>query len=77
MLEVSFCTRDFTYNVDISLIRVTAKAAELPEITFKGNEAAFRWAFNSDACAVEKSAEAMRRFGEDTEKLKSLLATML
>ncbi|CAK7204283.1 hypothetical protein SEUCBS139899_007038 [Sporothrix eucalyptigena] len=57
-----------------------AKAAsdsELPPLTFNGNEAAFRWAFNSDACAVEKSADAMRRFYADTVKLKQLLATKL
>lgn len=41
---------------------------------FQGNEAAFRWALNSDACAVEKSAEAMRLFHADTEKLKELLS---
>ncbi|OAA63382.1 Transaldolase [Niveomyces insectorum RCEF 264] len=55
----------------------SAAAADLPELAFKGNEAAFRWAFNSDACAVEKSADAMRRFHEDTEKLKQLLASKL
>jgi transaldolase len=30
-----------------------------------------------DACAVEKSAEAMRKFAEDSKKLEGLLAEML
>lgn len=55
----------------------SASDAALPPLVFNGNEAAFRWAFNSDACAVEKSADAMRRFYADTEKLKQLLATKL
>ncbi|CAK7228844.1 hypothetical protein SBRCBS47491_007047 [Sporothrix bragantina] len=54
-----------------------ASDAELPPMAFNGNEAAFRWAFNGDACAVEKSADAMRRFFADTEKLKELLATKM
>ncbi|CAK7236438.1 hypothetical protein SCUCBS95973_009607 [Sporothrix curviconia] len=54
-----------------------ASDAELPPLAFNGNEAAFRWALNGDACAVEKSADAMRRFFADTEKLKELLATKL
>ncbi len=54
-----------------------AQSADLPELAFKGNEAAFRWAFNNDACAVEKSADAMRRFNADTDKLKQLLAAKM
>ena len=54
-----------------------ARAADLREVSYINDESAFRWAFNSDACAVEKSADAMRRFAEDTQKLKDLLATML
>ena len=46
-------------------------------MSYIDDEAAFRWAFNADACAVEKSAEAMRRFGDDTDKLKALLAARL
>jgi transaldolase len=30
-----------------------------------------------DACAVEKSAEAMRKVAEDSKKLERLLAEML
>jgi transaldolase len=46
-------------------------------ISYINNESAWRWAFNSDACAVEKSAEAMRKFAEDTESLKVLIAKQL
>ena len=57
--------------------RVEAAAADLPKISYINNESAWRWAFNSDACAVEKSAEAMRKFAEDTESLKALIAKHL
>lgn len=50
---------------------------DLQKYSFINDESAFRWAFNSDECAVEKSAEAMRKFGEDTEKLELLLSKVL
>jgi len=56
---------------------LTAAALDLPMISYINNESAWRWAFNSDACAVEKSAEAMRKFAEDTESLKVLIAKQL
>ncbi|KAL1864273.1 hypothetical protein VTK73DRAFT_6004 [Phialemonium thermophilum] len=59
------------------LTQQSAKEADLPDIRFEGSESAFRWAFNADACAVEKSAEAMRKFAEDTEKLNNVLAERL
>lgn len=49
----------------------------MEDVSYIDNEAKFRWAYNADACAVEKSAEAMRKFAEDTDKLKELLASML
>lgn len=45
--------------------------------SYINDESAFRWTYNQDACAVEKSAEALRRFAEDTDKLKALLAELL
>ena len=54
-----------------------AQEANLPKLSYVNDENAFRWAFNGDACAVEKSAEAMRKFAEDTERLKNLLAERL
>jgi transaldolase len=55
----------------------TAQEADLPQVSYINDENAFRWAFNSDACAVEKSADAMRRFADDTERLKVFLAAKL
>ncbi|KAH8758748.1 hypothetical protein F5882DRAFT_38657 [Hyaloscypha sp. PMI_1271] len=55
----------------------SAQAANLPKVSYINDENAFRWAFNMDACAVEKSAEAMRKFAEDSKKLEGLLAEML
>ncbi|CAH0014876.1 unnamed protein product [Clonostachys rhizophaga] len=54
-----------------------AQAAELQHVSYIHDESKFRWAFNADALAVEKSAEAMRKFGDDTEKLKSLFSKLL
>ncbi|KEY64561.1 hypothetical protein S7711_03626 [Stachybotrys chartarum IBT 7711] len=55
----------------------SAQISKLDKLSCVTDEALFRWAMNMDACAVEKSAEAMRKFLDDTEKLKSLLASML
>ncbi|KAK1853426.1 transaldolase [Colletotrichum chrysophilum] len=63
--------------VDRRLTLESARNTNLQKSSYINDESAFRWAFNSDECAVEKSAEAMRKFGEDTEKLKLLLSKML
>ncbi|KAE9366818.1 transaldolase [Stipitochalara longipes BDJ] len=55
----------------------SAQAADIPKVSYINDENSFRWAFNMDACAVEKSAEAMRKFAEDAKKLEGLLARML
>lgn len=54
-----------------------AQDADIAPASYINDENSFRWAFNSDACAVEKSADAMRRFAEDTEQLKKFLAAKL
>ncbi|WP_330926033.1 transaldolase [Candidatus Sororendozoicomonas aggregata] len=41
------------------------------------NEAAFRWAMNEDAMAVEKLAEGIRNFTKDQVKLERLIAAKL
>lgn len=46
---------------------------DVPKISYINDEPKFRWDFNQDECAVEKSADAMRQFGEDTERLKAIL----
>ncbi|RAO68031.1 uncharacterized protein BHQ10_004043 [Talaromyces amestolkiae] len=55
----------------------TAQETDLPQVSYINDENAFRWAFNNDSCAVEKSADAMRRFADDTERLKVFLAAKL
>lgn len=52
-----------------------AHASTVPKTTY--TEDTFRWDFNSDACAVEKSADAMRRFAADSENLKTMLSQRL
>ncbi|KAM0330791.1 hypothetical protein ACHAQA_003745 [Verticillium albo-atrum] len=59
------------------LTQEAAEHAEMDKVSYIGSESVFKWAFNNDPCAVEKSAEAMRKFGEDTEKLKALLRPAL
>ncbi len=59
------------------LTAASAQQAIMPQETYINDESKFRWAFNGDACAVEKSAEAMRRFSEDTFALKKLLSALL
>lgn len=55
----------------------SSKAAglELEKISY--NEAAFRFAFNQDAMATEKTAEGIRNFTADTLKLEALLLQQL
>ena len=52
-----------------------AKAAKIERITM--NEKAFRWMFNEDAMATEKTAEGIRKFGEDIVKLEKLVQSAL
>ncbi len=49
-----------------------ATSADLKKVTF--NEAAFRFALNEDAMATEKTAEGIRLFSADIEKLEQLIA---
>lgn len=53
------------------LTESAAKEAELEKITL--SEADFRWLHNSDAMAVEKLAQGIRSFAEDTEKLEEII----
>ncbi len=49
-----------------------AKAANVKKVTF--DEKTFRFAFNEDAMATEKTAEGIRQFAADIVKLEQLLA---
>jgi transaldolase len=48
-----------------------AKAAKLEKLSF--DEKSFRYAFNDDAMATEKTAEGIRQFGADVIKLEQLI----
>ncbi len=52
-----------------------AKAAKLERI--KCDEKSFRWMFNEDAMAVDKTAEGIRNFAKDIVKLEKLLQAAL
>jgi transaldolase len=52
-----------------------AKAAKIERIAC--DEKAFRWQFNEDAMATEKTAEGIRNFGKDIVKLEQLIASCL
>lgn len=52
-----------------------AKAAAIERIP--ADEKSFRFLYNEDAMAVEKTAEGIRKFSADIRKLESLLAEML
>lgn len=53
----------------------TAQASDIQRIA--ADEKSFRFLFNEDAMATEKTAEGIRRFSADIRKLESLLASML
>lgn len=53
----------------------TAKASDIERIP--ADEKSFRFLFNEDAMATEKTADGIRRFSADIRKLEALLASML
>lgn len=52
-----------------------AKASDIERIP--ADEKSFRFLFNEDAMATEKTAEGIRKFSADIRKLEALLASML
>ena len=52
-----------------------AAASDIERIP--ADEKSFRFLFNEDAMATEKTAEGIRKFSADIRKLESLLASML
>ncbi|RBP45366.1 transaldolase [Roseimicrobium gellanilyticum] len=52
-----------------------AKSAKLDKVEM--NEKTFRWLFNEDPMAVDKTAEGIRKFAEDIVKLQKQVAAML
>ena len=53
----------------------SAKAADIQRIP--ADEKSFRFLFNEDAMATEKTAEGIRRFSADIRKLEALLSGMM
>ena len=53
----------------------TAKATKLERISM--DEKTFRWMFNEDPMAVDKTAEGIRKFAEDIVKLQKQVQAML
>jgi transaldolase len=52
-----------------------AKASKIDRISL--DEKSFRWMLNDDAMATEKTAEGIRKFGEDIVKLEKLVQAAL
>jgi transaldolase len=52
-----------------------AKATDVKKIAT--DEKSFRYAFNDDAMATEKTAEGIRKFSADIVKLEKFIATKL
>ncbi len=61
--------------VDAKLKVEEAKACDMERIP--ADEKSFRFLFNEDAMATEKTAEGIRKFSADIRKLESLLISML
>jgi transaldolase len=53
----------------------SAKSLKIERLNF--DEKAFRWALNEDPMATEKTAEGIRKFGEDIVKLEKLVQAAL
>jgi len=64
-----------TETVDARLTDASAAGCELEKISL--DEKAFRFAFNEDAMATEKTAHGIRSFAADIVKLEKLVAGML
>ncbi|MBR4107277.1 MAG: transaldolase [Akkermansia sp.] len=71
LAELAACTEEV-----LPLLSPEAAAASDIE-RIPADEKNFRFLFNEDAMATEKTAEGIRRFSADIRKLESLLASML
>ncbi len=59
-------------KVERKLDPAAAASSEIAKTSF--DEKSFRWAFNEDAMATEKTAEGIRNFAADIVKLENLIA---
>lgn len=62
-------------TVSCKLDAAAAKAAHIEPVSF--DEKAFRFAFNEDAMATEKTAEGIRKFAADIVKLEQVITSHL
>jgi len=64
-----------TDPVDRKLSVEAARSSDVQRLNL--DEPTFRWVFNENAMATEKTAEGIRRFAADAAKLEELIATKL
>jgi transaldolase len=70
--------KNSTEKVPKKLDAETARAQkDHPKVTFVDNEAEFRWELLKDQMAFDKLHEGIKKFAEDSETLKGLLAKKL
>ena len=61
--------------IEVKLMPEKAKAGNLERVTF--DEKTFRFEFNEDPMAVEKTAEGIRKFSADIRKLEKIVESKL
>jgi transaldolase len=64
-----------TDPIEVKLTPEKAKASNLERVTF--DEKTFRFEFNEDPMAVEKTAEGIRKFSADIRKLEKIVESKL
>ena len=62
-------------ELEAKLTEATAAASDQEKISL--DEKSFRFAFNEDAMATEKTAEGIRNFSADIVKLEKLIVEMM
>ena len=62
-------------ELECKLSEATAQASDIEKISL--DEKSFRFMFNEDAMATEKTAEGIRKFSADIVKLEKLISEML
>ena len=69
--ELQSCDQPIARKLDAT----TCAEMEINRLTF--DEKSFRYAFNHDAMATEKTADGIRKFAADIEKLEALMVRKL
>jgi len=70
LAELQASTEPLTLQLSVE----AAKAERIERLTM--DEKTFRWMMNDDAMATEKTAEGIRKFGEDIVKLEKLVQSL-